>query len=305
MNTRARIKAIPALLAAGALASLPQFVGAQGGDAASSKFETAWDGLELPEIHLEVLEDTISGMPEELEAGRYRITVKGQPGPDEMLVGPMFGSLPEGLTPEILATQAAESPDGIPAAFYDITIPGSPLIYAPSGATEAVGIVDFHAGNWFMAGYLLSRPAMTFTVTGDLPTDLPEPETNATISVGEMVIELTDGALMVGRNLTKLENRGAQPHFVEFMKVPDGTTNDDITALMESMMTGTPATDGLSFDQLAPAAFISDVSAGQTQWVTVDFAEEGAYVGLCFVADPETGAPHAMMGMHQVFEVIA
>ena len=304
MNTRARITAIPALLAAGAIASLPRAVGAFAQEATATPV-AAWESLGLPELTLDVTSDAITGVPESLAAGRYKVTVNAQLGPDDYGLGPIFGSLPDGLTIDEILDQAAASPDGIPAAFYDITIPGGPVVYAPSGETSAVGIIDLTPGDWFVAGQFLAQPPVAFTVTGELPADLPEPESTVTFTVGEMVVEITAGELKVGENLVKLENIGVQPHFVELLKAPDGTTTDDVAALLEAEMTGTPVSGGLTFDQIQPAGFISDVSGGQTQWAAIPLAAAGTHIAICFVADPETGMPHALMGMYAVVEVTA
>ncbi|CAA9574551.1 MAG: hypothetical protein AVDCRST_MAG33-2895 [uncultured Thermomicrobiales bacterium] len=45
------------------------------------------------------------------------------------------------------------------------------------------------------------------------------------------------------------------------------------------------------------------LSTGQTNWVAIDL-EPGYYVALCFITDPESGAPHAMLGMIELFEVV-
>lgn len=304
MNTRARITAIPALLAAGVIASLPRAIGAFAQESEAT-FPTAWDGLDLPEIHLEIVANAISGMPEQLEAGRYKVNVTAEPGPEDYTLGPMFGGLPEGMTLDDILDQAAAAPDGIPAAFYEIIIPGAPTVYAPSGETSASAIIDLTPGNWFVAGQLLAQPPVPFEVTGEFPTEVAEPESTATFSVGEMVVELTDGELKVGENLVKLENLGAQPHFVELMKAPDGTTIDDIATLLESMMTGTPVPGGLTFADLGPGGFISDVSSGQTQWATLSLAQPGTHLAICFVADSVSGMPHALMGMYAIVEVSA
>ena len=37
-------------------------------------------------------------------------------------------------------------------------------------------------------------------------------------------------------------------------------------------------------------------------WLAVDFAP-GTYLAACFITDPETGMPHAMIGMIQVIVI--
>jgi hypothetical protein len=135
-----------------------------------------------------------------------------------------------------------------------------------------------------------------------MPADLVEPETNATLTMDEMTIELTDGELVAGENLIKVDNIGAQPHFIEIMAVPDGTTRDNIEAAIAVEMGGTPEGEPMDFKATIPAAYIGEQSTGITAWAAVTL-QPGTYAAMCFVMDPGTGMPHAMMGMHQVFVV--
>jgi hypothetical protein len=53
---------------------------------------------------------------------------------------------------------------------------------------------------------------------------------------------------------------------------------------------------------LVAAGGLSFLSAGRTAWALVDLPP-GTYVALCYVPDREVGAPHALMGMIDVFSV--
>ena len=53
---------------------------------------------------------------------------------------------------------------------------------------------------------------------------------------------------------------------------------------------------------IEPVGGIRWLSPGATRWTELNL-ESGAYAALCFVFDPETGMPHAMMGMVDVFTV--
>jgi hypothetical protein len=141
-----------------------------------------------------------------------------------------------------------------------------------------------------------------FEVTGELPADLPEPEAAATLAMGEMFIELREGTLAAGENLVKLVNEGAQPHFVDFSLVPDGTTNDNIAATIQMEMGATPEAEPLDMAATMPAAYLPEQSTGVTAWHAVSL-EAGTYAVMCWISDPETGMPHAMLGMHNVVVV--
>ncbi|MDQ3524720.1 MAG: hypothetical protein M3451_06665, partial [Chloroflexota bacterium] len=231
MNTRTRVTAIPALLAAGTLASLPGVLrgaAAHGQATPDTGSVAAWADLGLPELELTFTVEAVEGMPESIEAGRYLVTIHGEPTEEDYAFGPMFLQIPEGMTFDDLMAQASEDSDGPPAFYYESLVAGGPSILASTGETSAVGIVDLPSGEWIVAGSSLSHPPIPFTVTDEMPDDLPEPASNATFTLGEMVIALTEGELVAGENLVKVENAGVQPHFVEVSKVPDGTTLENI-----------------------------------------------------------------------------
>lgn len=309
MNTRARVTVIPALFAAGAVASLPGFLrtaAAQGASpaAGAAAVPAAWADLGLPEIELQFTSSEITGMPESVEAGRYLVTIYGEPTEEDWAFAPTFLQLPEGMTLDDLAS--VDVSQGPPEFFYTALVPGGPAILAASGATSAVGIVDLQPGEWVVAGSALAQPPSPFTVTGEMPAELPEPESNVTFTIGEMVINLSEGALTVGDNLVKAENIGAQPHFIEVSKVPDGTTMDDLEATIAGFMGATPAAadaQPLAEEDFISVAFSNEQSGQTTQWSTMTISEPGTYAATCWIPDPGTGMPHAAMGMYTVIEV--
>ena len=72
--------------------------------------------------------------------------------------------------------------------------------------------------------------------------------------------------------------------------------------LISSAFTGTPAASVLGFDEITDVYATPNISPGHTTWIEVDLAP-GTYAVACFVPDQETQAPHALMGMVQVFTV--
>lgn len=304
MNTRARVTFLPALLAAGAMASLPAFVrsaAARQATPETAAVPAAWSDLGLPEIELQFTTAEVTGMPESLAAGRYLVTIHGEPTEEDWAFAPTFLQLPEGMTIDDLAS--ADVSQGPPAFYYESLVPGGPVILASSGATSAVGIVDLQPGEWVIAGSAMAQPPSPFTVTGEMLADLPEPESNATFTIGEMVINLSEGQLTVGDNLLKVDNIGAQPHLVNVDKAPDGTTTEDVEALISSLMSATPTAGPLTEEDLVTVAFSNEQSGQTAQWSVMTFTEPGTYVATCWIPDPESGMPHAVMGMYTVFEV--
>jgi hypothetical protein len=81
-------------------------------------------------------------------------------------------------------------------------------------------------------------------------------------------------------------------HFMVMIPVKKGTTDADVKKAL------TKPTEP-DFLVKGPGGGNDVVSPGRTLKVTYDLPR-GTYVLLCFVADEETGMPHAVMGMHKV-----
>jgi hypothetical protein len=308
MNTRARVTAVPALLAAGALATLPGFLKTAAAHqatpaAGAAAVPAAWADLGLPELNLTIGE-AIEGMPESVEAGRYLLTVSGEPGPEDFAIGAVFMQLPEGLSLDDALAQAGEATDAAPAFFNESIFASGAAALVPAGQTSATAIVDLSpgAGQWIALDPSFSRQPIAFEVTGEVPADLAEPEANVTLGMGEMYIELNEGSLVAGENLIKVVNEGVQPHFIEVLGVPEGTTNDNITGAIEAEMGATPSAEPVDINAAMPAAYMPEQSEGVVAWHAVTL-EAGTYAVMCWITDPETGMPHAMLGMHNVFVV--
>jgi hypothetical protein len=305
VSTRSRITSIPVLAAGMFAASLPLSLKALAQDASPEPVavENPFADLGLPEIELQFTSTEVTGMPESVEAGRYLVIIHGEPTPEEWAFGPMFLQLPEGMTMEDLAAAAGEATDAPPAFYYDAVIAGGPVILAASGATTAYGVVDLTPGEWIVSGSGMTQPPSPFSVTGEMPAELAEPEAGVTLTIGEMVINQTDGAFVVGENLVKVENIGAQPHFVELSKVPDGTTAENVEATIATFMGGTPEAEPLAEEDFVPVGFSNEQSGGTVQWATMTIAEPGTYAATCWIPDPETMMPHAAMGMYAIIEI--
>ena len=288
--------------------------------------------LGLPTLDVTATNTGYEGIPNELEAGRYLVTVT-VPDDVEFGAGVAFVQPPEGMTPDAFlaaasgagpaAEPAGEVPGGTPAlaeeaspeaggppqGLFDATFAGG--TYAPAGQSAEV-VLDLTPGEWIAWGDdpSASQEPVIFTVTGEMPSDLPEPESGATLTMGEYVIEVTEGELSAGQQVIKVENIGAQPHFVFVALGPDDLTEEQIEAILEAeeqaQMTGTPpAYEDL---EVNPEEDFQDVLGTGTQstdtaiWVPVTL-EAGTYLLICFFPDTEDGLPHAYHGMYNIVEV--
>lgn len=312
ISNRTRITVFPAVAAGAFAASFPrlhrvlaQDTTPEAGDASPmAEVTNPFADLGLPEIELQITSDEVTGVPESVEAGRYLVVVHGEPTMDDYALGAMFMQLPEGVSLEdaMAADEGAE--DMPPDFYYDAVIAGGPAILYTSGATTAYGVIDLTPGDWLVSGSQFEQPPVEMSVTGEMPSDLAEPEADVSFELGEMFINLTDGSFAAGENTVKVTNVGDQPHLIDVSRLPDGTTEEQVAATLGIFM-GTPAPEGietLEEVELESVAISTDQSGGITQWTSWNL-EPGSYVAMCWVPDPDTMMPHAFMGMWTIITV--
>lgn len=293
--------------------------------------------LGLPQIDITVTDTAFEGIPGELEAGRYVVALTNALSTEEP-GGGAFMQLPEGMAFEDFAAfvgpapasadgemapegspVADMGPEGSPAAedggggdappdwYYEVAMAGGP--YAGPNST-VFAVVELTAGDWvFWAEYPgAPQGPVSMTVSGELPADAAVPTADVRIEMSDFEFAL-DGPVNAGLNVIELPNVGEQPHFILVAQAPDGTTEEDVLGMIErefmAFESGTPAATpegGLSFEDVVDVFSTGDQSAGTTAWYAADL-QPGTHVAICFVTDPETGMPHVMLGMIEVFEV--
>jgi hypothetical protein len=289
-----------------------------------------FDGLGLPTLEISVSNAGYEGIPESIEAGRYLVTVTvaenmefgggvGFVRPEGVTMeefAPFLAGPPtEGSSPEAEAegtpVEAAEEMEmgGLPPFVYDATFAGG--VYAMAG-TSAQVVLDLGPGEWVAwaddpeAGVA----PVVFTVTGEMPAELPEPESGATLTMVEYDIKLTEGALTAGQQVVKVVDSGAQPHFLAMAKGPDGMTEEQVLTVLEeeaaAMMSGeAPVYSDLNPEEdFGEGPYTPTQSIGTTTWHVFDL-EAGTYLMACFFPDLGDGMPHANKGMVEVVEVAA
>lgn len=295
MNTRTRVKAIPVLLAASlGLGTLGKAVAHEGHHQASLQ------PTGFPELALTIEETGVTGMPESVEAGRYLVKVTGPEMDPEMgPTGALFIQLPEGVTPEDAFEQTQAATDGYPEFYLDTHFGGGvSIVYG----TEAWVVIDLQPGSWQVTTPQGSTLAVPFEVTGEYPAEVAAPEANVVLDMFEMDFRIESGAWMAGDNIVTIKNTGAQIHFTEIMSVPEGTTDEQVEALFNSFMTGTPDANAVDESAMTPVMLVPEQS-GSVEVTQLVKLEAGSYLLACWAADPETGMPHAMMGMHELFTI--
>ncbi|HEV2074184.1 MAG TPA: hypothetical protein VGR29_11150 [Thermomicrobiales bacterium] len=293
--------------------------------------ESAFSDLGLPTLDITATADAYEGIPDSIEAGRYLVTVTaleeaGQFGagvafiqpagvtgdefismlgevsgpPDESGVGAAAATPIEGgaATP----AEGTEEMGGPPDVFYQSLYAGG--TFALPGETSQV-VLDLTPGEWVAWGDDPGSPQapVAFEVTGEMPAELPEPESAATLTMGEYVIEVTEGEITSGQQVLRIDNIGAQPHFIAAGTTQLDVTGADIEAVLEAEMTGTPAAVDFNPDEDLEEAFYSGTqSMGTSQWIVADI-QPGTLIMICFFPDIEDGMPHAFYGMYTIVEV--
>jgi hypothetical protein len=299
---------------------------------ATPQAESPFAELGLPELDIIATVDGLDGFPGQVEAGRYLVRVTAD---EELEFGGGFELVqPSGITAaeflemmgppseeagaaaveatpvgELIASPAAvgeEEMGGPPPEIFDATWAGG--VFVEGGSTAEV-VLDITPGEWIVSTEGEFDP-IVFEATGEMPTDLPEPQAAATLTMGEYFINVSEGDLTSGSYVVRIDNVGAQPHFVGWVQVPAGLTEAQLEVTLqeetEAEMTGTPpAYSGFNPDEDIEAfiVFTGTQSMGTSQWVQVDGVEAGTHVLICFFPDRGDGMPHAIHGMYTIVEV--
>ena len=259
--------------------------------------------LELPRIAVTITNDAFEGVPASLPAGRYLLSVTNAfHASTEETAGAVFLRLPDDLGANEFIASVHEAGGDWPADWYYATaLAGGP--YANRGAT-AYAVIDLTAGEWVLWGEAPGAPQrpVPVTVTGTPPADLPAPTADITVELTEFDIDF-DASLRPGHQVIEVVNAGERPHFLFIGGVADGTTVAEAQAAFEAFWnpeTAPPA--AFSFADSPELLGTGDQSPGTTAWYGVDLPA-GTVVVACFVTDPETGQPHAMLGMTEIVEI--
>jgi hypothetical protein len=275
--------------------------------------------LGLPTVPITIT-DTGFEAPAQLPAGRVLLTVTNAATGSPIAADAALVQLPAGTTvadvqaffgppPATPTTGATASPataaGGAPSWLYAATWAGGPIV--PPGQTIAA-VVELTPGDWLLLNDSLGAPQqpqpLTVTGTTASPTPPTAPTADVTIRLQEYAFVGLEQGVPAGPQLWQITNTGAQPHFLQLLGAPTGATMDQVRTLLQLPENATPP-PGFPY---GPEAFdfaqpgLAVISPGHTAWLALDLAS-GTYLALCFVPDQQTGAPHALLGMAQLFTV--
>lgn len=258
--------------------------------------------LGLPQIDLVATDANITGAPSEVTAGRYLVTLENRTADQQIQLD--FIVPPAEISQEqAWADLTAESEEPF-AWFYNSIWAGGPT--AGGGQTDGV-VVELTSGAWMLSvdrradSEVQPEPSYSsLQVTGALPV-AQEVAGAVPVNLKEYTFEFP-ATVKAGPQIWKVTNTGKQPHFLGLASAPAGTTFNQLMDYISSAFTGTPATSVLTDEDLRDIYSAPNISSGQSQWIQVNL-DPGTYVVACFIPDQDTGAPHALMGMIQVFNV--
>lgn len=161
-------------------------------------------------------------------------------------------------------------------------------IWLDPGEYAAVCVIPSPDGQTHLAKGMMK----TITVSGG--SDAPEPVADMSVDLGDFVF-VRDTAYTAGQHTVAVTNSGAQPHEIVLVKLDEGATAADFTAAFAPDAPPGPP-PGMPVGGLAPMA------PGQKAYFQTELTP-GNYAALCFLMDPESGAPHFALGMSEEFTV--
>jgi hypothetical protein len=135
------------------------------------------------------------------------------------------------------------------------------------------------------------------------PFPSSEPPITTTIELSEYAVGGVQQGVPAGPQNWKFTNIGAQPHLVDVVKAPRPVTFHEVMTLLMVPDGATPPAGVPPAEAYEGIAGIGTISPGEAAWLVMPDLEPGTYVAMCFVPDREQGAPHALMGMVQIFTV--
>lgn len=306
----------------------------------------AFGDLGLPTLDITASASGYDGVPDQIEAGRYVVTLTATDDVDfgaalefvqpTMVSAQEFVDMVMGMRAQMGAEIAADAspfpqematPSDLPGATPDAAdegggdeMGGLPQEYITSNFAGGVAamagqsssvVLDLGPGEWVVWPGEPSgeQDPILVEVTGEMPEDLAEPESNATILMGEFVIEVSEGELVAGSNVIRVDNIGAQPHFIVWIQMPDGTSEAQIDTALQEEMDAMMAGEEPVYSELDPdedttfVTYTGTQSGGTSMWIAVENVEAGTHGLICFFPDTGDGVPHAYHGMYTVVEV--
>ncbi|MFL5760010.1 MAG: hypothetical protein ACJ789_09735 [Thermomicrobiales bacterium] len=270
-----------------------------GGHLVRAQETTKLSGLGLPDLKVTLTDAGYQISPAQIPAGWTLVTLDNQQSAGDNSADIML--LPPGETPDSILASLATPAAAPPAWGYQTTFASSPWTAA---GTSAQAVILLTAGDWMVFNPEAPLSPASLTVTkGDAAAATPPALTvNQEVELQEFSFLGLEKPLSAGQQIWKVTNTGHQPHLMVLNQLPDGTTQAQFMDMVNGMMSATPPPGGQGPAGPPAAGGCATLSPEQSLYLALDLAT-GTYGAICFFPDKDTGAPHALMGMVQVFTV--
>jgi hypothetical protein len=273
---------------------------------ASSSLFVASRAQEIPQVVFTATTENLTG-PETVEAGYVNLALDNQ---DETMRAHGIFRVKEGADLEEAKTLmirlfggftggeelTAEDVYALTDGFY-----GGAVFIEP-GTQKEVG-VTLEPGTYVIYADGITDEGLS--MEGEYITTLEvTPSTKAMVTppTPDYTIKMVDHAfafpadIKAGKYLFRVENIGKQDHMMFISKYLPGKGHEDGVKLLEDETLDSTTV----FEE--ETIGVHAIWSGLFNDVLLDL-EPGTYGAICFSTDPETGAPHAMLGMFQSFTV--
>jgi hypothetical protein len=204
-----------------------------------------------------------------------------------------------------LGPDAPSAEEYTPEWFYRGHLVGNPDRAAPGGG-RVYGLVDLIPGRYAVVDPLHAGRIARFVVEAapSAPAPArPDPRPDVVAEMFEMDFALPE-TVPAGRQIWRVDSRGAILHEIALMPIPAGATEADVAAVMGALFAGqaVPATAGAEWTgwTYSLVGGVGASSPGVSVWAQLDL-EPGSYAAICFI--PGAKGPHLMEGMIELFSV--
>lgn len=274
---------------------------AQEAPAGPQSADRAIANLGYPELHVTVTDDGLEA-PDRIAAGRVVLTVENQRDA-ATVVAPIQLADGDAIDDVVAAAQTTGTGNDALMPYEDATWAGGEP--AMPGESTTGMVITLTPGTWYLldASDLKTLPP-TLTVTGDLPQDTGEvPGTAVSIEMTDFQFAMPD-RIEAGTHLWKFTNTGRQLHDIHILRVPDGTTPDEVlSALTRPEDAEVKPGDLVANENMIPMFGFGIMSSDQAIWTDVSI-EPGTYVIVTWMNEQESGVPQFALGMLSVFTVV-
>lgn len=210
--------------------------------------------------------------------------------------------LPQGVDGgELMASFVGGDIDQSGDLFASFEAAGGPSSAGPGTSISAYA--NLEAGNYLLicaiptaegVPHFLLGMAKPITVTANAEPTEP-PEEDLSLSLVDFGFDVSE-AVTAGTHTFRVTNSGPQDHEAFLVELDPGTNVEGfIAAVSPGAPPGRPPG--------TPVGGVQAIRVGDEGYFTATFVSNRRYALLCFIEDPETGAPHFALGMVDEFVV--